>query len=145
MHWIYGFPLSARFPFKTPGKIFWRSVSPNSRKGWRKLWFALSKVNQKILGTLVYLYFVWSAVFLNVMALQFSKYYLPYCVVLSFSPLLCNHDKKLLKKRYLNEGWFFVGTFKAASLPWKYRKFISLAMYIKERRWVKAKILLISC
>ena len=46
------------------------------RKWWRKLWFALSKFNQKIwrwLGTLVYLHFVWFAIFLNVMALQFCK------------------------------------------------------------------------
>ena len=48
-------------------------LSPR-RKGWRKLWFALSKFNQKIwrwLGTLVYLYFVWFVIFLNVMTLQF--------------------------------------------------------------------------
>ena len=43
---------------------------------WRKLWFALSRFNQKIwrwLGTLVYLHFVWFVIFLNVMALQFCK------------------------------------------------------------------------
>ena len=25
-------------PLKTPRKMFWKPVSPNSRKGWRKLW-----------------------------------------------------------------------------------------------------------
>ena len=34
-------------PLKTPGRIFWKSVSPK-RKGWKKLWFALPKFNQKI-------------------------------------------------------------------------------------------------
>ena len=55
---------------------FFENVFPPRRKGWRKLWFALSKFNQKIwrwLGTLVYLYFVWFVIFLNVMALQFCE------------------------------------------------------------------------
>ena len=46
------------------------------RNGWRKLWFALSKFNQKIwrwLGTLVNLHFIWFVIFLNVMALQSCK------------------------------------------------------------------------
>ena len=30
-------------------------------------------------------------------------------------------------------------------LPWKNWKFITLAMYVKERGWVKAKILLANC
>ena len=40
---------------------FFKNLFPARRKGWRKLWFALSKLNQTIsrwLGTLVYLYFV---------------------------------------------------------------------------------------
>ena len=62
-------------PLKPPGRIFWKSVSPR-RKRWRKLWFAVSKFNQKIWrwpGTLVYLYFEWLVIFLNVMALQFRN------------------------------------------------------------------------
>ena len=41
-----------------------------------KLWFALLKFNQKIWrwhGTLVYLYFVWFIIFINVMALLFCE------------------------------------------------------------------------
>ena len=52
---------------------FFDNLFPPRQKKWRKLWFALSKFNQKIwrwLGTLVYLYSVWFVIFLNVMALQ---------------------------------------------------------------------------
>ena len=45
-------------PLKTPGRIF---CFPQNRRGGRKLWFALSKFNQKIwrwLGTLVYFHLV---------------------------------------------------------------------------------------
>ena len=55
---------------------FFENLFPPRRKGWRKLWFALLKFNQKIwrwLVTLVYLYFVWFVIFLNVMALQFCE------------------------------------------------------------------------
>ena len=55
---------------------FFENLFPPRRNGWKKLWFALSKVNQKIrrwLGKLVYLHFVWFVIFLNVMALQFCK------------------------------------------------------------------------
>ena len=44
---------------------FFENLFPPKWKGWRKLWFALSK--------LVYLYFVWFVIFLNVMALQFCE------------------------------------------------------------------------
>ena len=46
---------------------FFENLFPPRRKGWKKLWFALSKFNQKIwrLGTLVYLYFVWVAIQLH--------------------------------------------------------------------------------
>ena len=56
--------------------FFRKSVSPNCRNGWKKLWFALSKFSQKIWrwpGTLGFSYFVWFAIFSNVMALQFCK------------------------------------------------------------------------
>ena len=46
--------------------LFRKSVSPNSRKEWKKIWFALSKLIQKIwrwLKALGYLYFVWSVFF----------------------------------------------------------------------------------
>ena len=80
-------------------KEVFENLFPPRRKGWRKLWFALSKLNQKIwrwLGTLVYLYFVWSVIFLNVMALQFREY-LSNSVVLSLLPLLWNHGNLTLK------------------------------------------------
>ena len=76
-------------PLKNPG-----------RKGWRKLWFALSKFNQKIRrwpGTLVYLYFACFVIFLNVMALQFCEEYLSNSVVLSLLSLICNHGNLTLK------------------------------------------------
>ena len=56
--------------------IFWRSISPNSRKGWNRPWFALSKFRQKIWGwpgKLRYLYFLWLVIFSNELALQFCK------------------------------------------------------------------------
>ena len=62
-------------PLKPPGRFF-ENLFPPRQKGWRKLWFALLQFNQKIwrwLGTLVYLYFVWFLIFLNVMALQFCE------------------------------------------------------------------------
>ena len=67
---------SPRSLLRTPGRIFWKSVSHNSRKRCRKLWFALSKFNQKIwrwLGSLGCLYLVWFVIFLNVMTLQLCK------------------------------------------------------------------------
>ena len=39
---------------------------PPRQNGWRELWFASSKL-------VVYLYFVWFTIFLNVMALQFCE------------------------------------------------------------------------
>ena len=68
MHW---FPTQ-----NSRQKSFWKSFPFNSRKGWRKLWFALSKFNRKIwrwLGTLGFLYFFWFVMFLNMTALQFWK------------------------------------------------------------------------
>ena len=60
-------------PVKTPGRIFWKSLSfPQEERGGGN-YVALSKFDQKMwrwLGTLVYLYFVWFVIFLNVMALQ---------------------------------------------------------------------------
>ena len=51
----------------SPRQYSFENLSPpNSRKGWRKLWFVLSKFSQKIwkwLGTLGFLYFVWFATF----------------------------------------------------------------------------------
>ena len=62
---------------KTPGTIFWKPVSP---KGQEKRgggnYDLLEKFNQKRwrwLGTLVFLYFVWFIIFLNVMALLFCE------------------------------------------------------------------------
>ena len=46
----------------------------------------------KMPGTLVYLYFVWLVIFLDVMALQFWKWYLSSSVVLS---LLCTGSSLL--------------------------------------------------
>ena len=90
-------------PLKTPGRMFWKYI-PTRQKGWSKLWFALSKFNQKIwrwLETLVYLHFAWFVIFLNVMALQFLNIYLisikSNSVVLSLLPLLCNRGNLTLK------------------------------------------------
>ena len=55
---------------------FFENLFSTMGKGWRKLWFALSKFNQKTWGwpgTLVYSHFVWSVIFLNVMALHVCK------------------------------------------------------------------------
>ena len=107
---------------KTLGWIFWKSSSPKM-VCWRKLWFALSKFSQKIwrcLGTLAYLYFVWYVIFLNVMALQFCKWYLSNSVVLSLLPLLCIviwHWNYISTNSYLNERWLFIVRFKVRSLP----------------------------
>ena len=92
-------------PLKTLGWIFWKSASLKM-VCWRKLWFALSKFSQKIwrcLGTLAYLYFVWFVIFLNVMALQFCKWYLSNSVVLSLLPLLCNHSNLTLKLHHYKQ------------------------------------------
>ena len=100
-----------------------KSVSPNIRKGWRKLWFALSKFSQKVwrwLGTRGFLYFLWIVIFSNVMALQFCKYYLSYSMVLILFLLIYNHNNLILrlyqKKSYLDEGWLFTGSFKVVSV-----------------------------
>ena len=83
---------------------FFENLFPPRQKGWRKLWFALLKFNQKISkwpGKLIYLnyftFFVWFAVFLNVMALQFYEQYLSKSVVLHLLPLICNHGNLTLK------------------------------------------------
>ena len=75
MH-FYSCPSS---PLKTPGTTFFLKIrfpqGPRT-KGWRKLWFALLKFNQKIwrlLGELIYLYFVWFLIFLNVIAWLLCK------------------------------------------------------------------------
>ena len=62
------------FHSKLQVEVF-ENLFPPRRKGWRKLWFALSKFNQKILkwlGTLGFLYFAWFTIFFA-MALQFWK------------------------------------------------------------------------
>ena len=45
-HWIYAFLLMPQSPLKTPGIIFWKSVSPMT--GVEEAIFALPKFNQKI-------------------------------------------------------------------------------------------------
>ena len=45
----FSHPLQAEENYSFPQAVFFqKSISPDRRKGWRKLWFALSKVNQKI-------------------------------------------------------------------------------------------------
>ena len=69
-------PLSLSLLLIPTGTFFWKSVSPNTRKGWRKLWLALLEFNQKKwkwLETLGYSCFEWFAIFSNVMVLQFCK------------------------------------------------------------------------
>ena len=92
------------FRLKTPGRSFWKCVSPKTKEV-KKTVIALSKFVQKIwrwLGTLGSLYFIWFIIFLNVMALQFCKWYLSNSAVLSLLPLLCNHGnltRKLHQKK----------------------------------------------
>ena len=57
MNWMYHFYSCPSPLLKTPGRIFWKSVFPQTR--WRKLWFALSKFNQKIWRWLVYFHLVY--------------------------------------------------------------------------------------
>ena len=80
----------------------------------------------------------------------------------SVGRLTWSFDTKILSKNsYLNEGWLIIGRFKVRSLPrmineevlaqfiiknpWKKWKFVTLAMYIEGRGWVKSKILLTNC
>ena len=104
--------------------FFWKSVSPNRRKGWMKLWFTVLKFSQKIrrwFGAISFLYCVCLAIFWNVMALQFCKWNLSYSMVLILLLLLCNYDDLILKlnqkKSYIDEGWLFIGSFKVGSVP----------------------------
>ena len=101
-------------------EVFENLFAPR-RKWSRKLWFALSKLSQKI-WRLLYLYFVWFVVFLNVMTLQLSEWYLSNSVILiKFIAFFCNYDNLTLqlyqKKNYLNEGLLFICRFKVGSLP----------------------------
>ena len=59
-------------PIKTPGRIFWKSASPQDEKGGGNYDLLYQKLNQKISrwpGKFIYLYFVQFVIFLNVMAL----------------------------------------------------------------------------
>ena len=92
-------------------------------------------------------------------------------MVLTFLLLLCNHDNLILKLHqkncFLDEGWLFIGSFKVGSGSRMInkevlaqfiktciiiRKMISrniwksyYSMYIEERGWVNAQILLTNC
>ena len=136
-------------PLKTPGRIFWKSVFPKT-KGVEKIMIYFIKIqseNKKM---------TW-----NIRLFKNS-------VVLSLLLLLCNHGNLTLKLHqkniYLNKGWLFTARLKVRSLPrmikkealtqftyknlpnqpknclpWRHRKFITLAMYVKKKEWVKAK------
>ena len=114
----YSFPKAA---------FFRKFVSFNSRKGWRKLWFALSKFSQKIwrwLGTLRFLYFVWFTIFSNAI----------YSMVLILLLLLWNHGKLILKLHqkkisYLDEACLFTSSFKVESISGMIHKEV-LAQFI---------------
>ena len=62
-HWILlSFFTLALVPHSKLLVEFFENRFPLRQKGWRKLWFAVSKFNQKIwrwLGTLVYFHLVW--------------------------------------------------------------------------------------
>ena len=119
----------SRSPLKIQGKLFWKSASPNSRKAWRKLWFALSKFNHKIwrwLGTLGHFYFIWFVIFINVMVFVNNIYHI--------MPLLCNHHNLTLtfhQKKWI-EVWLFIGRFKAERLPGMINK-KALTQFIHKR------------
>ena len=73
MH-FYSCPSS---PFKIPGTIFWKSVSPKAQEqrggGNYNFFIKIQSENMQRLGTLIYLYVIWFILFLNVMALMFSE------------------------------------------------------------------------
>ena len=78
MNWIYAFLHMPQFPTQNSRYNFLKICFPQGprTKGWRKLWFAFLKFNQKIWrwhGTLVHVYVVWFIIFLNVMALLFCE------------------------------------------------------------------------
>ena len=86
-------------------------------------------------------------------------------MVLILLPLLCNHDKLISEKK--GEGWLVIGRFKVGSVlgminkkvsaqftykpAWSTEKMFTYknfdiydSMYIEERGWVKAQILLMN-
>ena len=70
-HWIYVFLLMLQSLIQNSWWSFLKICFPHDRRSGRKLWFPLSKFNQKIwrwLGTLVLFPFGMIAFFLNVMA-----------------------------------------------------------------------------
>ena len=78
MHWIYWYLVTPQFPSQHLRCNVLKICFPQGpRTNWSwKIWFSLLNFNQKIwrwLGTIVYLYFVWFVIFLNVMALLFCE------------------------------------------------------------------------
>ena len=88
-----------------PGSILF---PPTAERGVENYKLLSQNSVQKIwgwLGTLGFLYFVWVAVFSNMMALQFCRWYLLYRTLLLLN---CNYDNLILKlnqrNSYLDEG-----------------------------------------
>ena len=63
---------------------FIKIQSENIKKAWNIIY-------------LNYFAFVWFAIFLNVIVLQFCESYLSNSVVLSLLPLICNYDNLTIK------------------------------------------------
>ena len=68
-----------------PASIIWKICFPQQQKGAEETMICMIKIkseNMKIFGTLGFLFFVWFAIFSNVMDLQFCKLCLSYSIVL---------------------------------------------------------------
>ena len=73
-------------PFKTPGRMFWKSVSPGGRAGGSYDFLYQNSVRkyEDDLKHYVYLHFAWFLIIINVMALPFCEKYISTSVVLKF-------------------------------------------------------------
>ena len=110
-------------PLKTPGRVFWKSISPKT-KGVEETMICFIKIQSENMKM------TWNiSLFIFCMICKFSK-----CddftvlrtisinsVVLTLLPLLSNHCNLTLKlhpkNSYLNEGWLFTGRFKVGRIP----------------------------
>ena len=113
------------FPIKTPGRIFWNSLSPNTKRVEETMIRFIKVYNQKISrwpGTLSYFlklfYFCMICNFFKCDGFKVLWTISIIGVVLSLLPFPCNHGDLTLKlysyirkNSYLNEGWLVIGRF----------------------------------
>ena len=76
MHWMYHFYSCPSPPLKTPGRSFENLFPLKTEWVEEAMTFSIKiqSENMKMTWNISYLHFVWFAMFLNVMALQFCKY-----------------------------------------------------------------------